>query len=136
LDIPEVQTAIQAYGLVREWHVSAPGHGWSLWGKTNREYALEIFLLTPDGFTSSDAREVRTELYLQAESIVEILKNLPVQLIQPPKIVLEGAGGPAGEIEGSIAVLFIMLWGVGPEWLYGTALLMRRRLKRRSSVRI
>ena len=134
VEIGEIQVAIQAYGVVNNWRVSTPASKWSLLGKTSHEWVMEVTLLYPGSIPApKDNRECRTEMYLQAESIVETLKQLKIQLIHPPKIIL---GGYGEQIEGTLEVEFYMLWGVGPEWLYGTALLMRRRLKRRSSVRI
>lgn len=135
VEISDIQSAIVSYGIINQWRVNTPAGKWSLLGKTSyHEWFMEVTLLYPSDIPRpDDNREVRSELYLQAESIVETLKGLKLQLVRPPRIVL---GGYDAYVEGTLEVEFVMLWGVGPEWLYGTALLMRRRLKRRSSVRI
>lgn len=134
---PDLQTVIRNYGIVTEW-VQSRGRKYSLLSSRENVFGAKITLLYPIGLqVPADSREVRSELYLQAESIVELMNKSGFQFIKPPRIILGGEGGMDGQIEGIMEVEFAFLqWGVGPEWLYGTALLMRRRLKRRSSVRI
>jgi hypothetical protein len=123
----DLDALVRPYGMITEWQQDR-GRRYSLMSSGSQDsWKIKVALLCPPGVWA-DNREVRQELYLQAESIIEVMKQ-SVQLISPPRIVL---GGVEGQIEGTMEVVFSMLWGVGPEWLYGTALLMRRRLKRRS----
>jgi hypothetical protein len=110
VEISDIQTAIQDYGIISEWRVNtAPNGRFSLLGNSSfYTWIINVALLYPAGQSSQDNREVRTELYLQAESIMETLKQLKVQFINPPQIIL---GGDWDHINGTLAVEFNVLYG-------------------------
>ena len=97
----DIQQVIKDYGIVTEWNTTRGGR-YSLMSRNHDTCAVKIALLYPsNGPKANDNREVRQELYLQAESIVEIMKQAGFQFINPPQIYL---GGVEGQIEGTIAI--------------------------------
>ena len=84
-----IQERIKPYGFITGVEENR-GRRFSLTAQTN-VMRLSIALLCPSGMLTQEGREVRTELYLQAESIMEILKHDHFQLIRPPTIVLSGS---------------------------------------------
>lgn len=102
LNYPDIQTVIKNYGIVTEWNQS---HGGSIlsWGMRNSSFSAKITLLYPTGTFAVDQREVRQELYLQAESIIETMKMAGFQFTKPPRIILDGHGYD-GQVEGTIEV--------------------------------
>jgi hypothetical protein len=103
----DLDAIVRPYGMITEWQQDR-GRRYSLMSSGSRDsWKIKVALLCPPGVWS-DNREVRQELYLQAESIVEVMKMQGVQLISPPRIVL---GGIEGQIEGTIEVEFCMLYG-------------------------
>ena len=103
---PDIQQLIHRYGMITEWNESRGGR-YSLTGR-NDVHGIKVALLYPmNRPIPTDNREVRTELYLQAESIVEIMKKEHFQLINPPRIILGGVGGAlGGQVEGTLEVEF------------------------------
>jgi hypothetical protein len=102
-EFPDIQTLIRGYGLITDWSESR-GQRYSLMGGTRREHTIKVALIYPINIPiPEENREVRTELYLQAESIIEVLKRERFQIINPPRIILGGSGE---QIEGSIEVTF------------------------------
>lgn len=100
-EFPDVQQLIQNYGMIVEWS-GTRGARFSRVGHSS--YLIKVALLYPmNRPLPAENREVRTELYLQAESIIEILKREKFQIINPPRILLGGAGE---QIEGSMEVEF------------------------------
>jgi hypothetical protein len=111
MNAPDIQKVIEGYGVISSCTIDQP------YGKPSfQELRLDILLLHPPGTISADNREVRSELYLQAESIIEIIKRGHVQFITVPRITL---GGTEGAIEGTLELHLVCLWkvnqlGTGP----------------------
>jgi hypothetical protein len=101
MNVPDIQTVIKDYGIVTEWNTTRGGR-YSLMSRPRDTCSVKVALLYPsNGPKANDNREVRQELYLQAESIVEVMKLAGFQFISPPRIVL---GGVEGQIEGTIEI--------------------------------
>jgi hypothetical protein len=104
VQIPDLQTLIQSYGMVHEWNQTR-GRRYSLMSSNTDTWTAKITLLYPPNLTMAhDNREVRQELYLQAESIIEVMKTAGFQLLKPPRIILDGTGSMEGQVEGTMEV--------------------------------
>lgn len=116
MDAPDFQNMISGFGIISSWSVDM-SYGINIKFKPSfQELRLDIVLLHPPGTISADNREVRSELYLQAESIIELVKQHHVQFITVPRITL---GGTEGAIEGTLVLHLVYLWkvnqlGTGP----------------------
>jgi hypothetical protein len=99
----DFQEKIDPYGVISEWSQTR-GVRYSLLTPGSEEHTIKVTLLFPaDRPGAADNREVRTELYLQAESIIEIAKH-HFQLVTPPVIIL---GGQYDHIEGTVEISFM-----------------------------
>jgi len=90
--VVRLQGLIQPYGRITSWEET---RGRMYLGAYEFRFIVELIL--PDGFSSSDDREVRTELYLQAESVLEILIRENLKCADS-LIVLGGEGESSLEV--------------------------------------
>jgi hypothetical protein len=99
--ITALPEAISNYGIISRYEFNR-GRRFTFAPPYRDVYILHITLLYPhDCPIPADDREVRTELYLQAESIMEILRKNNFQLAEPPRIVLSGV---SDRVEGTLEV--------------------------------
>jgi hypothetical protein len=92
--VEEVQELIKDYG-----HVTSCRWDKMLTGDT--VFQMDIILLSA---TTGTFRDMRSELYLQAESVIAILEQHYI-LTEAPRITIEGDGYP-GSIQGSMFVSY------------------------------
>ncbi len=67
MNAPDIQKVIEGYGVISSW---TENRGHRYFNAGFNELVVDIILLHPPGMISADNREVRSELYLQAESII------------------------------------------------------------------
>ena len=91
--VVRLQGLIQPYGRITSWEET---RGRMYLGAYEFRFIVELIL--PDGFSSSDDREVRTELYLQAESVLEVLVRENFKVRMNSRIVLGGEGESSLEV--------------------------------------
>jgi hypothetical protein len=99
----EIQDLIKDYGMISNWGTTTDSRNHLMKPGSYLIHTITVELLYPSSGPIPDGnREVRTELYLQAESIIEVLSK-EFQIIHPPMIVL---GGDDWQVRGTIEVEF------------------------------
>jgi hypothetical protein len=85
--LPEIQELIKDYGWIQNGSYN------HMRGASGTEVVvqMEIFLSPPSPATPMTPREIRSELYLQAESIISLLES-KFSFAEMPRIIIEGSG--------------------------------------------
>jgi hypothetical protein len=92
----ELQDLIKSYGVITGMTQRMP-MTFNLHG-IKAEHAIAVTLLMPEGKWSTDHREIRSELYLQAESIIEIIQK-EHQVSDAHISISDGSGNITGTLD-------------------------------------